>query len=118
MLLMWDAELGSPLSPLTTGESTGYQEMLLELFSTHSKPGKEDKVVYIDGSWDLFHAGHITMLERARSLGDYLIVGVFSDADAARIASEVKVMTLHERALSLLACKVSSTNAVYRLCDT
>jgi len=31
------------------------------------------------GTYDLLHAGHIRLLERAKALGDYLIVGVTSD---------------------------------------
>ena len=31
------------------------------------------------GTFDLFHYGHKRLLERARALGDYLIVGVSSD---------------------------------------
>lgn len=31
------------------------------------------------GTYDLLHRGHIRLLERARSLGDYLIVGVTAD---------------------------------------
>ena len=31
------------------------------------------------GSYDLLHYGHIRLLERAKALGDYLIVGVTSD---------------------------------------
>ena len=37
------------------------------------------------GTYDLLHHGHIRLLERAKALGDYLIVGVTSDAfDRAR----------------------------------
>lgn len=32
------------------------------------------------GTYDLLHSGHIRLLERAKALGDYLIVGVTSDA--------------------------------------
>lgn len=32
------------------------------------------------GTYDLLHYGHIKLLERAKALGDYLIVGVTSDA--------------------------------------
>ena len=38
------------------------------------------KVVITYGTYDLLHYGHIALLERARALGDYLIVGVTSDA--------------------------------------
>ena len=32
------------------------------------------------GTYDLFHYGHQRLLERAKALGDYLIVGVTSDS--------------------------------------
>ena len=31
------------------------------------------------GTYDVLHEGHIRLLERAKALGDYLIVGVTSD---------------------------------------
>ena len=31
------------------------------------------------GTYDLFHYGHLRLLERAKALGDYLIVGVTAD---------------------------------------
>jgi glycerol-3-phosphate cytidylyltransferase len=31
------------------------------------------------GTWDLFHTGHLNLLQRARELGDHLVVGVVSD---------------------------------------
>ena len=38
------------------------------------------KKVITYGTYDLLHYGHIALLERAKQLGDYLIVGVTSDA--------------------------------------
>lgn len=38
------------------------------------------KRVITFGTFDLFHIGHLNILERARAQGDYLIVGISSDA--------------------------------------
>ncbi|MEG0289996.1 MAG: glycerol-3-phosphate cytidylyltransferase [Erysipelotrichaceae bacterium] len=38
------------------------------------------KKVITYGTFDLFHMGHLNIIERAKELGDYLIVAVSSDA--------------------------------------
>lgn len=65
--------------------------------------------MYVDGAFDLFHPGHLDFLEQARKHGDYLIVGIHPD----HVVSWYKgfgypIMNLHERLLSVLACKVST----------
>ena len=37
------------------------------------------KKVITYGTYDLLHFGHIKLLERAKALGDYLVVGVTAD---------------------------------------
>ena len=37
------------------------------------------KKVITYGTYDLLHYGHIRLLERAKNLGDYLIVGITTD---------------------------------------
>jgi rfaE bifunctional protein nucleotidyltransferase chain/domain len=41
-------------------------------------------VVFTNGCFDLLHPGHIRTLERARSLGDVLVLGLNSDAGVRR----------------------------------
>jgi len=57
--------------------------------------------IYIDIIGDLFHAGHLRHLEKAKSLGDVLVIGVFDDETATRL-SHVPVMSLDER-VSIIA---------------
>ena len=42
-------------------------------------------VVFTNGCYDLLHPGHIRLLERARSLGDVLILALNTDASVQRI---------------------------------
>jgi rfaE bifunctional protein nucleotidyltransferase chain/domain len=37
-------------------------------------------VVFTNGCFDILHAGHVLLLEKARALGDVLLVGLNSDA--------------------------------------
>jgi len=43
------------------------------------------RVVFTNGCFDLLHAGHVRFLERARRLGDLLVVGLNSDASVRRL---------------------------------
>jgi cytidyltransferase-like protein len=43
----------------------------------------EKATAYIGGVWDVFHHGHLNILERCKSLGGKLIVGVLTDDAAA-----------------------------------
>ena len=40
----------------------------------------KNKVIYTAGSYDLLHYGHVNVLLKAKALGNYLIVGVSTDA--------------------------------------
>jgi len=61
------------------------------------------KKVITYGTYDLLHYGHIRLLERAKALGDYLIVGVTSDGfDKTRGKINVK-QSLMERIAAVRA---------------
>ena len=49
---------------------------------------KGEKVVFTNGCFDIFHAGHADSLARARSLGTHLVVGLNSDKSVKRLKGE------------------------------
>lgn len=57
-------------------------------------------------TFDLFHAGHIMMLEEAKSLCDYLIVGLLVDPTRDRPDTKNKpIQSVFERYIQLSACR-------------
>ena len=75
-------------------------------FSSLRDPMESDKIVYVDGSFDICHPGHIELLKKARDLGDYLIVGIHDDVSVNQyLGKQYPLNTLHERVLNILACK-------------
>ncbi|MFA5134751.1 MAG: adenylyltransferase/cytidyltransferase family protein [Patescibacteria group bacterium] len=66
---------------------------LVTKLRTHRK-----KIVTTNGSFDIFHAGHVFLLRKAKTYGDVLIVGVNSDASVKRYKGKYRpVMTLNNR---------------------
>ncbi|EDO05511.1 putative ethanolamine-phosphate cytidylyltransferase [Babesia bovis T2Bo] len=64
------------------------------------------KVIYVDGTFDVFHVGHLRFLQRAKELGDYLIVGLYDDQTVRTIkGNPFPVNHLMDRALTVLAMK-------------
>jgi rfaE bifunctional protein nucleotidyltransferase chain/domain len=62
------------------------------------------RVVFTNGCFDLLHPGHIRCLEKARALGDLLIVAINSDASVRRMKGAGRpVMPETERAEVLAA---------------
>ena len=64
-------------------------------------------IVFTNGVFDLLHVGHLRYLQRARGLGDALLVGVNSDRSVRQIKGPGRPITAEaERAeiLEALAC--------------
>lgn len=47
--------------------------------------GEGKKIVFTNGCFDILHAGHVRYLQKARSLGDVLILGLNSDDSVRRL---------------------------------
>ncbi len=58
----------------------------------------QQTIVFTNGVFDILHAGHIELLEFAKSKGDRLIVGINDDASVKRLKGENRpIFSLAER---------------------
>src|SRR5690606_12653432 len=65
-------------------------------------------------TFDFLHAGHILMLEEAKTVCDYLIVGLQTDPTIDRPDTKNKpIQTLLERQIQLMGCKYVDQIIVY-----
>ena len=57
-----------------------------DLVSARAEWKREGKtLVFTNGCYDLLHPGHIRLLEKARSMGDVLVLGLNTDASVRRL---------------------------------
>lgn len=63
------------------------------------------KIGFTASSFDLLHSGHTLMLEEAKTVCEYLIVGLQTDPTIDRPSKNKPVQTVVERYLQLRACK-------------
>ena len=62
------------------------------------------RIVFTNGCFDILHRGHVTYLERAKALGDVLIVGVNGDESVRRLKGAGRpINTIEDRLLVLEA---------------
>ncbi len=69
------------------------------------------KVVLTNGCYDILHPGHIRTLERARSLGDILILALNTDASVQRIKGPTRPF-FDEQMRAALALQLEAVDAV------
>lgn len=65
------------------------------------------------GAFDLFHAGHILMLEEAKTVCDYLIVAIQSDPSLDRETKNSPVQSVEEREIQVSACRYVDEVIIY-----
>ena len=77
------------------------EERLIALVKDAKEHG--EKVIMTNGCFDILHAGHVTYLEQAKSLGDRLIVAVNDDASVKRIKGPERPVNTMNRRMQVLA---------------
>ncbi|XP_008574517.1 PREDICTED: ethanolamine-phosphate cytidylyltransferase isoform X2 [Galeopterus variegatus] len=78
-------------------------------FASGKEPQPGETVIYVAGAFDLFHIGHVDFLEKVHGLTDrpYIIAGLHFDQEVNHYKGKnYPIMNLHERTLSVLACRV------------
>jgi len=69
---------------------------------SHSLHQAGKKLVFTNGCFDILHAGHVSYLAQASTLGDILILGLNSDASVKRLKGDSRpINTEKDRALVL-----------------
>lgn len=69
------------------------------------KAGK--KVVFTNGCFDILHDGHVTYLQEARKLGDYLVVALDTDAAVRKLKGvdrPINNLLQRQRVMAALEC--------------
>jgi D-beta-D-heptose 7-phosphate kinase / D-beta-D-heptose 1-phosphate adenosyltransferase len=73
----------------------------------HIAKARGEKVVITNGCFDILHPGHIDYLEKAKTLGDRLIVAVNDDESVKRlkgVGRPINLLATRLRMLSALSC--------------
>ncbi len=68
-------------------------------------------VVFTNGCYDLLHPGHIRLLERARAMGDVLILALNTDSSVQRLKGPTRPL-LSEIERAEIACALAAVDAV------
>ncbi|MBP9095245.1 MAG: D-glycero-beta-D-manno-heptose 1-phosphate adenylyltransferase [Ignavibacteria bacterium] len=69
-------------------------DTLTEKIQHLKKDGK--KIVFTNGVFDIIHRGHVSYLNEAKALGDYLIVGLNADASVKRLKGDSRPVNKEE----------------------
>ncbi len=68
-------------------------------------------VVFTNGCYDLLHPGHIRLLERARAMGDVLILALNTDSSVQRLKGPTRPL-LSEMERAEIACALAAVDVV------
>jgi len=77
------------------------RDALAALVADRQHTGK--LAVFTNGVFDLLHLGHVTYLQRARALGDFLVVGLNSDASTRRLKGPRRPLVPEDERAAVLA---------------
>lgn len=68
-----------------------------------AKRAQGKKIVFTNGCFDLLHVGHVKYLQKARRLGDLLVLGLNSDSSIRRLKGENRPLISEDERAHILA---------------
>ncbi len=77
------------------------EEQLLGAMTEARAQGK--RIVFTNGCFDVIHAGHVTCLQMAKQLGDFLVVAVNTDESIRKLKGEGRPVNHLEHRMTVLA---------------
>jgi D-glycero-beta-D-manno-heptose 1-phosphate adenylyltransferase len=85
---------------------------LIEKLDSVRKNNK--KIVFTNGCFDLLHIGHVKYLKEAKSKGDFLVVGINSDASVKRLKGPTRpIQTETDRSEILAALEAVDATVIF-----
>ena len=70
------------------------------------------RIVFTNGIFDILHAGHVQILQRAKALGDVLVVGINSDESTRRLKGPARPINHERDRLALVSALESVDHAI------
>lgn len=67
------------------------------------KQSAGERGIFTNGVFDLLHLGHVRYLQEARALGDFLVLGLNSDASARRLKGQGRPLVPQDERAAILA---------------
>jgi D-glycero-beta-D-manno-heptose 1-phosphate adenylyltransferase len=85
---------------------------LIEKLDSVRKNNK--RIVFTNGCFDLLHIGHVKYLKEAKSKGDFLVVGINSDASVKRLKGPTRpIQTETDRSEILAALEAVDATVIF-----
>ncbi|MHB8368302.1 MAG: D-glycero-beta-D-manno-heptose 1-phosphate adenylyltransferase [Leptospirales bacterium] len=94
-------------SPRPGRPSTGTRDKILSpaalLLALAPRRAAGEQVVFTNGCFDLLHAGHIEVLEKARELGDILVVALNTDLSVSTLKGPLRPIVPQDNRARVMA---------------
>ncbi len=82
-----------------TGKVRTLEHVLVEV---EARRNAGERIVFTNGCFDVLHPGHVMLMDKCAALGDFLVVGLNSDASVRRLKGDSRpINSEHDRAAVL-----------------